>query len=415
MVLVGIAAAAAAWHWPHGPLWRSGPHAGRLHHFSPDSRLLITTRIPFVDGWYTNPVVYRWNVETGKLLSRVEMPCGNPKCLRVVSASGDGRLALVGEGKWMDKRHLNFATGEWFLHDGLTGARKAGPIKGVAYAGRFSPDGRWFVGDFGDPDAGLEGLGESAIFSAGTGELVYDGGTGLFASDGSSVMVFNKAKEPRGSFEPRWAKVIELPSGRELRRFDLPKRSWLRFDEWDGRRLLAVIIEKDAAGKEIWRRCVVDLSGDNPGEPVDDPLAYCLRDRFTLPAGWDDGPGWLAYFTHVKPSPPPTGVGAWFERLRNWLGLSRPFADGIRANVRFVDPRTGATRYELPHPLMITILFSRDGRYVACTSDVEEGIEVWDANPSNWPKAIKAGVLASAVILAWRFWRARRRNRTAPQ
>ncbi len=115
-ILAALAAAMATivvWAWPDGPMWRSGPNAGRLQDFSADGQILITSFIPnLTPQGRPDPIVWRWNVETGELLSRVVFPCKDRKKYKAVSASDDGRLVLVGEGEsWQARGTSRMATG----------------------------------------------------------------------------------------------------------------------------------------------------------------------------------------------------------------------------------------------------------------------------------------------------------------
>src|SRR6266568_3949245 len=132
--LAGVLAAAAVWCWPISPLWRIGPVLGWLHGFTPDGRTVITWSGEDKPG-KANPVMSRWDADSGRLISRVELPCAKHAGLRhfnEVCPSPDGSRVLVGEGSpYTGGTPLNFSTGEWFVHDGLTGQRLSGPIPGV--------------------------------------------------------------------------------------------------------------------------------------------------------------------------------------------------------------------------------------------------------------------------------------------
>src|SRR5262245_18698026 len=175
--LAGVVAAVVVWAWPVGPRWRSGPEAGRLEGFSPDGGTLVTSRVPPGNGLTSpNPEVSRWDADTGALLSRAEFPCAAPFFVMQVRPSADGRLALVGEGVPPDVTRADLASGQWYLHDAVTGQRLAGPIRGVAGVGpgAFSPDGRWFKGIRGDPHGGFSKLGSIDIYSSETGGLIVE-------------------------------------------------------------------------------------------------------------------------------------------------------------------------------------------------------------------------------------------------
>src|SRR5437868_1215279 len=98
-LLAAVFAAALVWLWPPRPLWRSPPNVGHLNSFSPDGTIIVTTVIPWPGvNAYLDPVIYRWDASSGQMLSRVILPCSQPKAMKRVLTSTDGRLAMVGEG-----------------------------------------------------------------------------------------------------------------------------------------------------------------------------------------------------------------------------------------------------------------------------------------------------------------------------
>jgi hypothetical protein len=346
--------------------------------------------------------------------------------VKEVRRSPDGRLALVGEGPVIDPSRGEFLTGTWYLHDGVTGRRLTGPISGVALVPPrpFSADDRWFVGYLGDPRAKLPPMTGAGIFSAATGDLVLDlsnrDGLGFwrcfFAPDGrtAAVALGRVMHDGDDTWMQLQIRVIELPSVRELRRFDLPPRRWLRINGWDGRCLEAVVSTPDGpSGGELRTSCVFDLSQDPVGEGIEDPLLREHLDR--SPSGeisyWQDGPGWLAYF-RILPVRPPSPV----EVCRDWVaakaGMGRPPASGVRVAARFVDRVTGKTRYEFPRPLRHPCFVTPDGRRLAGTTD-DGGVEVWDTDPPpRWPAALAAGAALAGGVLSFGWWRGRRLQRT---
>jgi hypothetical protein len=415
--LAGVVAAGVVWAWPVGPRWRSGPEAGRLEGFSPDGRTLVTSRVPPGNGLtYPNPEVSRWDAATGVLLGRADMSCAVPFTLKAVSPSADGRLALVGEGPTLDLTSQNFASGEWYLHDAVTGERLAGPIAGVAMAsyGAFSRDGRWFTGTRGDPRGGFKGLGGNDIFSAETGGLVValpdrDGlrAWPSFAPDGETAAVHWGPKDPKDAGARHSVQIIELPSGRERRRFDLPPRNWVRVRNWDGRRLQVVASDPDVPSYGFPRRCYVfDLSQDPAGEGVEEP-GLSEDANGEIPIYWAEDTGRAAYFRMVPPVP--TGTPSPLEDLlTRLLGPAHTPSRPMQVSVRFVDTATGATRYQLPRPIGHPVIVSPDGRLLACAGD-EQSVEVWDTDPpTRWPGALAAGATAAGGVLALGWWRRRR-------
>jgi hypothetical protein len=406
----GGLAAAITWAWPAGPSWTSGREAGRLEGFSPDGRVLVTWSVPDIkDGRFPEPVVSRWDAATGRLLGRVEMPCADPLRVKAVRPSSDGTAALVGEGFPPEPGRLDFGTGRWYLHDAVSGRRRTGPIAGLALVppAAFSPDGRWFWGLRGEPDKGFQGLAGIGIFSADTGELVLapptrndqTAGSCLFAPDGDTVAVWRVEKDKPRETARHTIQVVELPAGRERRRVDLPTRSWIRADKWDGRYFEAVADAPGDSSGEVRRRHAFDFTKDPVGKGVEDPLLVeTPSSDVSGPVYWLAGPGWAARFTIVRPDSPGP-VGTWWSRVATRLGTGREPHRGPGVTARFVDRATGATRYELPRVVGHPCVVSPDGRRLACAGD-GESVEVWDTDPSlRWPWALVLGVAAAGCVL----------------
>ncbi len=62
----GLLVGGAVWLWPARPMWVSEPGAGRIVGFSFDRRILVTCS----DSAHGDQAVSRWQVDTGRLLSR---------------------------------------------------------------------------------------------------------------------------------------------------------------------------------------------------------------------------------------------------------------------------------------------------------------------------------------------------------
>src|SRR5262249_32124102 len=126
-------ATAVVWLWPQMPIWRSPPKVAQgSGTFSPEGEVIVTSFVPWgAIGAHPNPLVYRWDAATSKMLSRTEFPCKEANLLKVVRPSFDGRLALVGEGNPASPSMASFQFGDFYLHDGITGKRLAGPISNV--------------------------------------------------------------------------------------------------------------------------------------------------------------------------------------------------------------------------------------------------------------------------------------------
>jgi hypothetical protein len=420
----GLAVAGAVWWWPAQPMWRSGPNAGKLWQFSADERTIVVAWEP--PSTTQDPEVSRWDVETGRLLGRVRLPCADPAALKSVGASPDGTRALVGEGFPDTPASASFASGDWYLHDAVTGRRLMGPIPGAAAAGMwsFSPDSRWFYIACGDRRGGFRGVHGCAIGSAASGRLVVrlDERQGLkgpqlkFAPDGNSACAFWAAPEFQAGKVKAAIQVIDLPSGRDRRWLDLPARPWTRVESWDGRQLVMVVSDGADAAAYPRHRCIFDLAQGSAGEGIDLSEPAEQKDLF-----WKDGPGWRARFEYVPPGKsllsPRLAYG--LDLALGFFGIRRDPQTGNRRQVRFVDPDTGATRYELPRPVRISCIVSPSGRRMACNT-ADNGVEVWDVDPPpRWPWAVGAGLVAAAVTSALGRlrvrWHARRAAPTGVQ
>jgi hypothetical protein len=425
--LAGSLAAAAVWGWPVGPIWRSGPDRGWINGFSADGRIIVTSRHWGDKGpTLSDPEVSRWDAATGKLLSRAVMSCATPfnskDGLREAFPSPDGKRALVGIGPPFPAT-ASLATGNWYLHDGVTGERLTGPIPGMnrAYRFNFSPDGRWFAGHRGDPQAGsAEGVGGIDIYSAATAERVValpdengcNARRAVFSHDGTSAALnWGASARKQDDGAPAVFRIIEVPSGKERRRITFPAGPWEFADivRWDGRYLEVRALKPDGpAGESLEYTTIFDSEQDDLGEGFEDPVLRCRRNKEVWNAS-TSGPDWLMYFTIGPPPPPRKGFAGWFESLAVRVGAARPPTRGGRqVTVRFADRETGVIRYELPRPVDLDLFVSPDGHRLVCGGH-DYGIEVWDTYPPvRWHKALLAGLAAAGGVLAIAKWRRRR-------
>ena len=430
-VLAGAITSVVTAYWPTAPIWVSGPDAGGISGISHDGKILVATRVYRLGGTILpKPEVSRWEMETGKLLTRTELICSPAShfhILRELRPSGDGRLVLVSDGQYQDPKgpanSAMFETGDWYLHDGLTGMLVAGPISGVAqiaFPDAFSPDGRWFLGRRGDPRGGYKSLGGIAIFDSSNGEdlnkLADRDGLQVtdcyFAPDGETAALSCIPKQWEEGKSRSTIQVIELPSGRVQRQFDLPLRKWMRFGPWDGRYFQAFVqAEGDSSRCLPLRKCVFDAAQNPAGEGVEDPhLVQGLNSEGKV-AYSTDGPGWRVEFTELPSPAPLSKFDQWLDSVATRLGVRRHRTSGMDRSVRFVDPAKGSTRYALPVPLGFPCYVSHDGRRIAATTD-QDGFEVWDADPwPRWPFVLTGSLAASIGMLSVGKWRHRASRR----
>lgn len=423
--LLGLLAALAVWFWPESPRWvgHDGPGYGPtyMHGFTPDGRVYITVRTPQVWQWDEEPaqIICRRDAASGKLLSKVTLDCPDLNMHRRVRASPDGTTVLVGETPITDVRGRNFDTGKWYLHDGLTGKRRVGPLAGVASVGRFepgkfgdgefSPDGRWFGGRRADPNNGKPNWDGVIICSAETGEIVLELPNCLFAPDGRTVAVQRQGEKKGASTAPRNIQILELPSGQEVCRFDLPERNWSYISKWDGRYLdyMEDIPDAETGGK-LRRICRIEATKDGVGEVVEQPHLSAVSGGTAGTNFWIAGPDCVTYCRLVPPSERPAPPPAWWTWTASKLGIHQGSTWGRLVTARLVDTATGTTRYELPHPVIEPIHMSPDGRLLAYRGP-DDSVHVWDtAPPPRWPKALALAAAVAVSVLGLGRYRRRR-------
>ncbi len=430
-VLAAVFAAALVWLWPQQPLWRSPANVGRLESFSPDGSVIVTSLTPPPDvNGNPDPVVYRWNAQLGELVSRVELPCTERKAIKRVLPSADGRLALVGEGASSSPARGDFHSGDWFLHDAITGRRLSGPIpkltearlETVFYPTLFSPDGQWFHGRRIRTDKGIKMCAE--VFSATTGDLVLScapDGYGCIvwsiAPDGSSAAISLAAINGRIKGIPDAVMIVELPSGKELRRFDLPFDSIIGINHWDGRRLHTTLRSPNGPnGIKVLSSLTFDTTLEPIGEGVGDPMLVAEFPNDGQPKYWLDGSESVAY-VQILSGLDIVQTRPWYQEARQWLakhvGVSYTPPRGVHVSVNVVNRQSKATTFVSPQPLGHPVMVSPSGRLLACATD-DNGIAVWDTNPGpRWAWSLAAGFGALAVF--WLLGRVRwRRSPTPP-
>jgi hypothetical protein len=424
--LSGAAMATAIWLWPVKPIWRSGPGVGYLQGMSPDGRVLVTTVDTRLDRRPADPLVCRWDAETGQLISKVSMKCSDPAnyIYNYVWPSGDGLHALVGEGTPSlapsSGRFGYYNGGICYLHDGITGRRLFGPIPDVIQAPDhpFSQDGQWFIGQRGDPNVGLRSLGGCDIYATKTGERIIalpdrDGlkaTTCLFAPDSATVAVCWSPNDKKDSGRPLRIEILELPSGKLLRQFDLPMRQWVQMEKWDGQRLTAMdIVAGEPPDGRIRQGWVFDTSNDPVGNGVADPMLQGVSGPKGRHSHWVEGHECVAIYSRV-PLREPSQLDSWREWVAANTGLdvASDRRDGV--SIKILSRSDGEARYTLPRLVGFGISIPPDGRRLACYSNtLNDGIDVWDIDPPpRWPWALAAGLSASAVFLAIGRWRRKR-------
>lgn len=417
---VGLLIGGAVWFWPPGPMWVSERGAGRICGFSLDRRILVTCS-ELVHG---EQHVSRWDADSGRLLSRAVMACDEPKDrndFRTIRPSPDGSIALVAQGvPFANDSLLELATGHWFLHDAVTGRRKSGPIEGVNYVDvlePFSADGRWFAAYRGDPSSGVRASHALGIYSAETGACVADvsaesnsSASCRFAPGGESAAVCLAPKAGKGGEHLLVVQLFELPSGRRLRKADIRYPSRLLVQNWDGRHLAALDTSKESRQRIVYDFADVPLGSGQTDAVIRDYVEGSGKDvRFH----WQNGRDWAAFFIDTPlPSRRP-GIIGWLDWVEERLGRKRT---GRPAVVWTVDRADGTMRYELPRLVSGALVFSEDGKRLACGGRTEGTIEVWSMDPlPRWPYALAWGMVAAGLLLAFGKWRRYRMAPAAPK
>ena len=192
---------------------------------------------------------------------------------------------------------------------------------------------------------------------------------------------------------------MDVSSGREDRRFDLPKSKWQRIDQWNDRSMILEINVPDGDAGYFRRSREFELSSSTLSESIDKPLlsGYVLNVVDGQPHGqtwWEDGPGWLIYVT--SESIPVTNWQATLSRVDRVLGTRLLQTQGDqRLKVRRVNPVSGWAFREIPNiSFGWQPHFSDDGRWLAV--EARGGIELWDTlPPPRWPWAFGAGVFTA--------------------
>ena len=171
-----------------------GGGAGRLA-FSDDGRLLA--------AYYVGAGVAVWDLSKGSEQARV--PVSEPGFVSDMAFTKDGRtivafIASSGPRNPADNLRPKYAV-RW---DALTG--KTQGTQTFDSCRRFigiSPDGRYTI----------------LVTGQGTAVLDLTTGTRAFVVDGDSGFCFSKDSSTLASYDGRQIRVIEMPSGRELKRF----------------------------------------------------------------------------------------------------------------------------------------------------------------------------------------------------
>jgi hypothetical protein len=405
---IGLSSAAVVWFWPIMPLWHRAVSADvEVLRFGPDGRILYT-----VDGLIRSADpstlhVCRWEAATGELLGAVSIS-HKAKAPRVeMRLSPDACTLLLGDSEALAA--VPILRWVWFIFDAKTGQRRGVPVGHVAHFNpdAFSQDGRWFwVYSWDGIDIVDTATGKRVVELRARADEILDC---CFSPDGAAAAVH--WRKVSGAAACDSVRIIELPGGREIRRFDLPTRPWQRIDEWMGDRLYAEFEVPDRLpGHYLKQSYSFDLTADSIGKGRPEPLLSGQVIEHEGQTYWRNGPGWVAHESLSYREP--KKWEEWFEWLALKTGMKFRAERGLVTRVRFLDSDTGRLRYELPRPVNFQCVISSDGKRVAC-AETDGVVQVWDANPPpRWPWAVAAGLVSAAPILIAGRWRSP--NRLAP-
>jgi hypothetical protein len=389
--LAGLVAAAGAWHWRDGPRWRSnaaGPGPAAVLGFSRDGRTLHTAHGLGSLSGQPRPRLARWDVASGRLLGLQRVAWeGQPLVERGqihIHLLPDERTVLV------DAPVRNpdgpIPGREFHIHELSSGRRRAGPISFTKLEyGASAPDGRRFWAWQYDP--ARRASDRIAVFNTATGEKVHGVRSrpdavvrsARFSPDGTGLAILWRSWSVNKENHPDFVAVLDVATGEERCRFDLPPRTWVRLRAWRDGRLYVEAQEKprDPLGPFYLRRTFsFDVTGPERGPETEEPLLVARDEMDEALTDWERGPAWLARVDLIRPEAPP----AW----RDWLDWAArtaalplpPWPAEARHRVRFLDPVTGHVRCELPS-LPTGRATSDDGSLVAGI-DPRRGVEVWD-------------------------------------
>jgi len=411
-ILFGLLVAIVIWFWPIKAVWRIET-TDRLLGFGGGGRSVLTISAS-EDGSEPAHLQQR-DVTTRQITASVEIRLDAVKRNSDMRVSADRKALLIGNRGPDDSEDPQT---DYFIVDAITGNRRAGPLNDVEHINpiSFSKDGRWLwvYHKADNPDAGLQ---EIDLLSATTGELVLglrpdedrNPWSCCFSDDGNRVAVLWRAKEDATDIACQ-IRLMDVPSGRESRRIELPAGDWNLIHRWDDHSMILVLNIPDG-NLGYFRRCrEFDLSSPTLSEGIDKPLlsGYASNpdkdgDGFfdDKPYGqtwWADGPGWLAYV--ASETIPITNWERTLSCVDSWIGtrLYRTKKSHRQLSVRRVNPVSGWTISRIPnisHGWQPD--FSDDGRWIAI--ETNGGLELWDTlPPPRWPWALGAGVIATLAL-----------------
>lgn len=413
-MLLGLLVALVVWYWPTGAVWRVETTEKALG-FSLDGGTVLTLSAS-QDGLTAASLLHR-DVASGQLTNSVKLHLDPITIGTEKRLSPDRKTLLVGIAAPSAWPHNYFV-------DTTSGKPRAGPMTEMGHINpdSFSKDSRW-MWVYHKPSQPGNRFHEVDIVSAVTGETVIalrpeserTPWSCRFSDDGDRVAVLWRPSSEANDVTSvngftRQVRLMDLASGREVRRFDLPVGKWQTIRNWDDR---AMVIEckVDDGDMGCFLRChEFDLaSSSNPPLGREIPLLsgyvdHVIEGRRSYGQTWfERGPGWLIYVTADSISV--TNWQAAQSRVDSVLGTAFLQTRGDQKfRVRRVDPVSGWTISQISNiPFGWQPRFSDDGRWLAI--EARGGIELWDTFPPlRWPWAIGAGAATAFALVLLRRW-----------
>lgn len=417
-IVVSLLVTIKIWCWPTRLIWYV-KSTDQLLGFGHDGQSVLTISTTEPGTAPKHAILNFRDLKSGQITESVEVILDGVTSNSHASLSPNRKMLLASNPGGDDEAPRS----EYFIMDARTGKQLSGPLPEVEqiFPDAFSIDGRWLWASHktSSPDEELQDV---DILSVASGEAVIQlrsdesrfPRTCRFSKDGNQVAVLWIAKEASTDIASQ-IRLVEVPTGREIRCLELPAGQWVRFHSWvDHVMTLEFNVSDGNAGD--FRRCrAFDLTSPTLSSGIDQPLlsGYSSNsdkdgDGFfdDKPYGqtwWVDGPGWLVYVT--SETIPVTDLEATLSRIDKLIGTRfyTTKRGDHRLTVRRIDPVTGRTVSQTPNISQGRgPSFSDDGQWMAVS--VKNGIELWPLPSPRWPWAIAAGIAALMTCLFRRRW-----------
>jgi hypothetical protein len=412
--IFGFLAAVTVWLWPQKPLWTKDLPtnvSGRIE-FVGDKLTVVGNPKGAVDSHYCRVSVS--NAKTGDLEEEFELFLDGPivdapqMCPDLQSVFvEDNFRQVVRDGVKMNLR-------DWSIYDLHTGHRRYGPQSGSYLLGTrpWSRDGQWFCTTR-RQDGKLEDFLQLRSFK--TGEVAHEFPTPegyhqafpLFSPNTDSLCIFWEERQSNRMIRVDGRKLIsihDVPSGKEIKRIELPKNRYFWVRDWDGETLMIFELIDRSSIERASYKCLLwkpFQSTSIEDATSDANLGSLETRRLKEPLlEWRFGADWVATWEMVKPG---EEFGKWYDQVREWLINQLKFDIALQPKwrVRCYSRSDGNLRREFPNLRAMPFNVSQDGRllYTRLGRDTLT-LQAWDLDPSpRWPWALLASLGAVAFIL----------------